>query len=115
MGYFEIVGIKEDHVSQYVPGGAHPYDRGIHLLVGEEKYRGRVRARGWFNSMNHYVFLSEPRTPSIIGEPNISNTPVIALSFLAEMHLATDFDFPHKRATMTHNLRERFFKRDAFP
>ncbi|OBZ77601.1 putative lysine N-acyltransferase C17G9.06c [Grifola frondosa] len=44
MGYCEIVWIKENHVAPYVPEGARDYDRGLHVLVGEEKLRGTLRS-----------------------------------------------------------------------
>ena len=31
---------QENHVAPYVPGGAWDYDRGLHILVGEQKFRG---------------------------------------------------------------------------
>ena len=31
---------QENHVAPYVPEGANDYDRGPHILVGEEKFRG---------------------------------------------------------------------------
>ena len=34
---------QENHVAPYVPGGAWDYDRGPHILVGEDKYRGLHR------------------------------------------------------------------------
>lgn len=56
MGYLEIVYVKvrrypgvgvcihilsqENHVATYVPGGAKEWDRGLHVLVGEERFRG---------------------------------------------------------------------------
>ncbi|KAI9567910.1 acyl-CoA N-acyltransferase [Boletus coccyginus] len=59
MGYLEIVYIKvrryarlgarthmssqENHVATYVPGGAKEWDRGMHVLVGEERFRGWER------------------------------------------------------------------------
>ena len=42
MGYTEIVWIKENHVAPYVPTGAHDYDRGMHVLCGEDRFRGQV-------------------------------------------------------------------------
>lgn len=34
--------MQEDHVATFVPDGAHDYDRGLHVLVGEDKFRGQI-------------------------------------------------------------------------
>lgn len=36
------MNLQENHVAPYVPDGAWDYDRGVHVLVGEEKFRGRA-------------------------------------------------------------------------
>lgn len=45
MGYVEIVYTKEDHVAMNYPAGVVPgeWERGIHVLVGEEKFLGNGR------------------------------------------------------------------------
>jgi len=115
MGYYELTWVKEDHLSQYIPGGADGYDRGIHIVVGEEKYRGRARAKGWYNSMVHYVFISEPRTRRMMLEPKTENKAVRAISTFAEFHQEIEFEFPYKRSALLVNPRERFFRREALP
>ncbi|KAL5534935.1 hypothetical protein ACEPAF_3025 [Sanghuangporus sanghuang] len=116
MGYAELVWIKENHVATYVPGiGAQDYDRGLHVLVGEDKYRGHEFSQAWFRSLTHYMFLADPRTWRIIGEPKRINGPIIRTSEDAGMHLETkSFYFPYKHSVMTMNLRERLFKEDMF-
>ncbi|KAH9852485.1 acyl-CoA N-acyltransferase [Lenzites betulinus] len=110
MGYAELVYIKENHVAPYIPGGAWEYDRGLHILVGEEKYRGIHRSKAWISAIHHFLFLSDPRTERVIGEPKAVNEAVIKLSLAVEMNLNTKFDFPYKRSVMTWLPRERFFK-----
>ncbi|KAL1943902.1 hypothetical protein VTO73DRAFT_3720 [Trametes versicolor] len=110
MGYSELVYIKENHVAPYVPEGARDYDRGLHILVGEEKYRGIHRSKAWIAAIHHFLFLSDPRTERVIGEPKATNDAVIKLSVAVEMNLNTIFDFPYKRSVMTWLPRERFFK-----
>ncbi|TDL21205.1 hypothetical protein BD410DRAFT_840675 [Rickenella mellea] len=112
MGYAELTWIKEDHLVAYVPEGAKDYDRGLHLLVGEDKYRGGEYAQAWFRSVTHYLFLADPRTQRIIGEPKHGNAAIMKMSIDGGMHVQTVFDFPHKRSAMTMNLRERYFKED---
>ncbi|KAG9311205.1 acyl-CoA N-acyltransferase [Chiua virens] len=98
MGYLEIVYIKENHVSAYVPGGAKEWDRGIHVLVGEEQFRGWERAQAWLRSIHHYNFLADPRTEHSTGEPKADNGAILQLSLDSSMHLQTMFDFPYKRS-----------------
>ncbi|EJD04589.1 uncharacterized protein FOMMEDRAFT_28247 [Fomitiporia mediterranea MF3/22] len=116
MGYAELVWIKENHVATYVPGiGAQDYDRGLHVLVGENKYRGQEFSQAWFRSIIHYLFLADPRTTRIIGEPKRINGPIIKTSIDAGMHLETQsFYLPYKHSVMTMHLRERLFKEDMF-
>ncbi|KAI0372060.1 hypothetical protein BV20DRAFT_964771 [Pilatotrama ljubarskyi] len=112
MGYAELVYIKENHVAAYVPGGAWDYDRGLHVLVGEEKFRGIHRSKAWFSAIHHFLFLSDPRTERVIGEPKAANAAIIKLSEAVTMNVQTIFDFPYKRSVLTWLPRERFFKYD---
>ncbi|KAH7910148.1 acyl-CoA N-acyltransferase [Hygrophoropsis aurantiaca] len=113
MGYTEIVWVKENHVAAYIPDGAKDWDRGAHILVGEEKFRGSVRAQAWFRSLHHYSFLADPRTERLIGEPRADNGAMAKVSLDTTMHVQTIFDFPYKRSIMTWLPRERFFKLDV--
>ncbi|EGO03326.1 hypothetical protein SERLA73DRAFT_83246 [Serpula lacrymans var. lacrymans S7.3] len=112
MGYLEIVWIKENHVSQYIPGGTKDWDRGIHVLVGEDKFRGYERAQSWYRSLHQYCFLADPRTETVVAEPKSSNTGMVEVSMGTSMHVQTLFDFPYKRSALMWNPRERFFKLD---
>ncbi|KAH0826370.1 acyl-CoA N-acyltransferase [Lanmaoa asiatica] len=113
MGYLEIVYVKENHVATYVPGGAKEWDRGIHVLVGEERFRGWERAQAWLRSIHHYIFLADPRTEHAIGEPKAGNGAIVQLSLDSTMHIETLFDFPYKRSVLAFLSRERFFKMDV--
>jgi len=112
MGYLELTWIRENHVAPYIPEGPLDYDRGMHVLVGERKFRGIEFSRCWLRSVTHYMFLADPRTLRAIGEPKLSNLAIIKTSLDAGMHIQTSFYFPYKKSAMTMNLRERFFKED---
>ncbi|KAK7683190.1 hypothetical protein QCA50_013863 [Cerrena zonata] len=112
MGYIELVYIKENHVSQYVPGGAWDYDRGYHVLVGEPKFRQDGRSTIWFASVLQVALLLDPRTERLIGEPKIANPGIMALSFDTDMHVQTVIDLPYKRSALTMHTREKFFHYD---
>ncbi|KAI1439041.1 acyl-CoA N-acyltransferase [Xylaria sp. CBS 124048] len=43
-GYFEIYWVKEDLLGQLMGGDAQDFDRGLHVLIGEEWARGKVAA-----------------------------------------------------------------------
>lgn len=53
-GYFEIYWVKEDSLAGYTE--AADWDRGVHVLVGEEKFRGSHRVKVWFSSLVHCKF-----------------------------------------------------------
>ncbi|KAK6541272.1 hypothetical protein TWF694_008633 [Orbilia ellipsospora] len=68
--FFDIYWVKEDHLARYV-NDIKDWDRGVHLLVGEDWARGRSTA--WLDSIVHYVFLADPRTQSLYLEPRVDN------------------------------------------
>lgn len=94
-GYGEIAWVKEDHLNTFV-GGLGDWDQGTHLLIGEEKFRGRQRCVStsfppfaythtdtWcsqvtaiMTSMKHLAFLRDPRTQIVVGEPR-ADLPII--------------------------------------
>jgi RimJ/RimL family protein N-acetyltransferase len=70
-GYFEVYWVKEDVLGAYVD--ANDWERGIHVLVGEERFRGRERVRGWLGGLIHFCFLDDPRTMTVSTEPRVDN------------------------------------------
>ena len=54
-GYFEIYWVKEDKLAGYTETA--DWDRGVHVLVGEEKFRGSHRVKAWLSSLIHCKFL----------------------------------------------------------
>ncbi len=105
--YFEIYWAKENRIAPFYDAG--DYDRGWHVVVGEDAYRGRQFISAWLPSLMHYMFLDDCRTQRIVGEPAAAH--VQQLRNLERSGFATikNFDFPHKRATLVMLLRERFF------
>lgn len=49
MGYVEIVWVKENHAGQYYPADVTigEWERGVHVLVGEDKFRGVGRCKSY--------------------------------------------------------------------
>lgn len=70
-GYFEIYWVKEDPLGRHMGGEALDFDRGMHVLVGEEWARGRVQQ--WISGLIHWCWQVENRTMNIYLEPRIDN------------------------------------------
>lgn len=107
--YFEVYWAKEDRIAPYYDAG--DYDRGVHMLVGEDAYRGAHRVACWLPALLHYLFLDDPRTQRIVSEPRVDNARMIGYMQEARLHCEKEFDFPHKRAALMMIGRERFFDR----
>lgn len=108
VGYFEFYWAKEDRLGPYYE--PEDFDRGWHGLVGNSRHLGRPKTRALFAAVTHYLFLDEPRTLRIVGEPRASHQKM--LSYTAEMAYVKvkEFDFPHKRAALVCCDRDRFFR-----
>ena len=105
--YFEVYWAKEDRIAPFYD--AHDFDRGLHLLVGERDAHGPGKLHAWFNSVLHYMFLDDPRTQRVVGEPRIDNTRNIAYMHRLGAYTLKEFDFPHKRAALVVLERDTFF------
>lgn len=105
--YFELYWAKENRLGPYYEALDH--DRGWHVLVGEDAFRGKPFVRAWLPSLMHFMFLDDPRTRWIVGEPAASHAQQIRnlerAGFAKVKHVA----FPHKRAMLVMLSRERFF------
>lgn len=106
--YFELYWARENRLGAQYDAG--PWDRGWHVLIGEEDIRGADYVTAWMPSLMHYMFLAEPRTQSIMGEPKASHVKQLKnLSQCGFAHLR-EFDFAHKRASLVRLERQHFFE-----
>ncbi|WEK08366.1 MAG: GNAT family N-acetyltransferase [Candidatus Pseudomonas colombiensis] len=109
--YFEVYWCKEDRIAPYYD--VEDFDRGWHVVVGESKHQGIGKLRAWFRSLMHYMFLDDPRTQRILGEPRIDHDRQI--DFLKSQgfgHLK-DIQLAHKKAALLRLEREAFFNDHA--
>ena len=107
--YFEAYWAKEDRIAPYYD--AQDFDRGIHMLVGEEHHRGPHKVKAWLNALCHYLFLDDCRTTRIVSEPRADNDRMIQHLQARRFAKPKEFDFPHKRAALMVLQRDAFFER----
>jgi len=106
-GYFEVYWAAEDRIGRYYTW--QPFDRGIHLLVGEQNFRGRYFINSWLRGLSHYLWLDDSRTQRFVMEPRSDNSRMLQHLPLVGFHGVREFDFPHKRAWLMLAQRQTFF------
>jgi acetyl CoA:N6-hydroxylysine acetyl transferase len=105
--YLETYWAKEDRLAPFYD--VRDFDRGCHVLVGNSRHRGPAKVTAWMRAMCHYLFLDDPRTQRIVGEPRVDNARFIDYLQAQGFAKLKEFNFPHKRAAMVVLEREAFF------
>ena len=107
-GYFELYWARESRLGPLYD--ADPYDRGWHVAIGDAAVRGRAQLSAWLPSLMHYLFLDDPRTVRIVGEPRADHAQQIRNLHGSGFGTIATVDFPHKRAMLVSLSREHFFR-----
>lgn len=106
-GYFELYWAKENRLAPFYDVADH--DRGWHVVIGEDRFRGRARISAWLPSLMHAMFLDDPRTARIVGEPQADHHQQLRNLERSGFARIKTFDFPHKTAVLVSLLRETYF------
>ncbi|WP_321800361.1 GNAT family N-acetyltransferase [Caballeronia sp. J97] len=107
-GYFEFYWAKEDRLGPFYDAG--DFDRGLHLLIGDAQFQSAGKLKAWWSGVLHYMFIDDPRTERLVGEPRVDHVRHIAYMHRMGFYTLKEFDFPHKRAALTVIEREKFFE-----
>lgn len=107
-GYFELYWARESRLGPHYESG--PYDRGWHVAIGDAAVRGRAYLSAWLPSLMHYLFLDDPRTQRIVGEPRADHAQQIRNLHGSGFGTIATVDFPHKRAALVALSRDHFFR-----
>ncbi|KAG5971578.1 hypothetical protein E4U58_007377 [Claviceps cyperi] len=105
-GYFEVYWAKEDILGRHVGSEVADWDRGVHIMIGEEWSRGRVGA--WLTSLVHWCFTSDNRTMNVCLEPRVDNKRVLRHLDRCGFSKEKQVSFPHKQAWYV-KLRREFW------
>lgn len=106
-GYFEVYWVSEDRLAPYYDNQV--YDRGIHLLVGEQLFRGPLFFKSWMRALTHYIFIDDQRTQRVVLEPRNDNQRLFRRIKETGYQKLFEFDFPHKTSALMMTERMAFF------
>ncbi|KAK5114434.1 hypothetical protein LTR85_010257 [Meristemomyces frigidus] len=105
-GFFEIYWVKEDRLAAHMSGGAGDWCRGLHVLVGEQEFRGPQRVRCWLSALVHYCWLADLRTGAVVMEPRVDNEKLRRYCESVGFYKEREVAFPHKQSNLMKIKRE---------
>ncbi|RMX88091.1 hypothetical protein D0869_01872 [Hortaea werneckii] len=104
-GYFEIYWVKEDKLSSHLDH-VGDWDRGFHVLVGEQEFRGPHRVKVWLSALVHYCWLADLRTSVAMLEPRVDNVKLRKYCEEVGFFKEKEVSFPHKQSNLMKIRRE---------
>ncbi|KAI9838312.1 MAG: hypothetical protein M1819_005580 [Sarea resinae] len=105
-GYFELYWVKEDILGRYLGGEAGEHDKGVHVLVGEEEFRGPHRVKVWLSAVVHHFFTADYRTNAVWLEPRVDNEKLISYLQSIGFFKVKEIAFPHKQSAIMKITRD---------
>ncbi|KAK3634796.1 hypothetical protein LTR56_015077 [Elasticomyces elasticus] len=105
-GFFEIYWVKEDKLAGLLGGEVGDYDRGLHVLVGEQEFRGSHRVKVWLSALVHYCWLNDMRTNVVMMEPRVDNEKLRRYCEDVGFYKEREVSFPHKQSNLMKLKRE---------
>ncbi|KAI5462058.1 acyl-CoA N-acyltransferase [Mariannaea sp. PMI_226] len=105
-GYFEIYWVKEDTLGKILGGETGDWDRGLHVLIGEEWARGRVPI--WLSGLTHWCLNADYRTMSVCLEPRIDNARFLQRLEFCGFARERQVSFPHKQSWLVRMRRDQW-------
>ncbi|CAM5473912.1 GNAT family N-acetyltransferase [Streptomyces chartreusis] len=103
MSYWEIYRADLDPLARHYP--ARPHDTGVHLLIGGMSDRGRGLGGTLLRAVADLVLDKRPACARVVAEPDIRNTPSVAVFLTAGFRFSAEIDLPAKRAALM--IRDR--------
>ncbi|MCG7523784.1 acetyltransferase [Streptomyces sp. OfavH-34-F] len=98
VSYWELYRADLDPLARHYP--ARPHDMGIHLLIGEERHRGRGTGTALLRAVTALVLDHVPRCTRVVAEPDVRNAPSVSAFRRAGFRLSAELDLPEKRAAL---------------
>ncbi|TKA71581.1 hypothetical protein B0A55_08327 [Friedmanniomyces simplex] len=107
-GFFEVYWVKEDRLAPLLGenGGCGDFDRGLHVLVGEQEFRGAHRVRVWLSALVHYCWLADSRTGAVVLEPRVDNEKLRHYCEDVGFYKEREVAFAHKQSNVMRIRRE---------
>lgn len=105
-GFFEVYWVKEDNVAKFLGGECGDYDRGLHVLVGEQEFRGPHRVKVWLSALVHHCFLADSRTNEVLMEPRVDNAKLKRYCEEVGFYKEREISFPYKQSNLMRIRRD---------
>ncbi|KAJ1558831.1 hypothetical protein HK096_002700 [Nowakowskiella sp. JEL0078] len=96
--YFEVYWAAVSNLTPFYK--LDSYDRGIHMLVGDESFRGPHRVSAWLPALVRFCFRDDERTKRVVSEPRADNKKMISYMNQHGFSNIGQIQLPHKIAEL---------------